>query len=49
MMLVPVMKVDLFELLNNHVWRTRFGFAKWTYEMRPAYMKLETNERGFTE
>ena len=49
MMLVPVMRVDLFELLNNHVWRTRFGFTKWTHETRPKYMQLETDERGFTE
>ena len=29
MMLVPVMPVDLFELSNNHVWRTKFGFPNF--------------------
>jgi hypothetical protein len=29
MMLVPVMGVDLYELANNHIWRTEFGFSKW--------------------
>jgi len=49
MMLVGVMKVDLFELANNHVWRTRFGFRKWGIEYAPAYMKLERDEGGLTE
>jgi hypothetical protein len=47
--LVPVMKVDLFELANNHVWRTQFGFPQWTLETLPAYMGLETTAEGFTE
>jgi hypothetical protein len=29
MTLVPVMGVDLYELANNHPWRTEFGFSKW--------------------
>jgi len=29
MALVPVMGVDLYELANNHIWRTEFGFSKW--------------------
>jgi len=29
MALVPLMNVDLFELANNHLWRTEFGMAKW--------------------
>lgn len=29
MALVPVMRVDLYELANNHIWRTEFGFSKW--------------------
>ena len=49
LMLVPVMKVDLFELANNHVWRTEFGFRKWTVETVPKYMKLEADDEGLTE
>jgi hypothetical protein len=48
-LLVPVMKPDLFELANNHCWRTEFGFHKWTLEAAPDYMKLARDERGLTE
>ncbi len=48
MMLVPVAKVDLYELSNNSVWRTQFGFRGSA--VQPAdYMKLETEGKGFTE
>jgi hypothetical protein len=30
MMLVPVMGVDLYELSNNHLWRTEFGLTNWS-------------------
>ncbi|MCI0538088.1 MAG: CehA/McbA family metallohydrolase [Verrucomicrobiales bacterium] len=40
MMLVPVAKVDLFELSNNSVWRTRFGFNALPAGL-PAWMNLE--------
>ena len=49
LMLVPVMNVDLFELANNHCWRTQFGFRNWTLDKTPAYMKLERDKRGLTE
>ena len=49
LMLVPVMKVDLFELANNHCWRTEFGFRQWSANTAPAYMKLQRDQRGFTE
>ncbi|MGB2824207.1 MAG: CehA/McbA family metallohydrolase [Phycisphaerae bacterium] len=49
LMVAAVMKVDLFELANNHVWRTEFGFRGWTIETAPAYMKLQRDERGLTE
>lgn len=39
MALVPVMDVDLFELSNNHIWRTEFGFSNFTTPA-PAYMHL---------
>jgi len=45
-MLVPVARPDLFELLNNHVWRTSFGFADWERPKAASYMKLETDEAG---
>lgn len=40
MMLVPVAKVDLFELSNNSVWRTKFGFNQLSAKP-PAWMKVE--------
>lgn len=48
MMLVPVMSVDLFELANNHHWRTEFLFRDFG-EPAAEYMKIERDERGFTE
>lgn len=48
MALVPLMKVDLFELSNNHVWRTEFGFPAFG-EPPPKWMKIERSEKGFTE
>lgn len=47
--IVPLMKVDLFELSNNHVWATEFGLGKWTLDMAPPYMHLELNQDGYTE
>ena len=49
LMIAPVMNVDLFELSNNHIWQTKFGFRKWTYETVPPYMKLDQDEEGLTE
>lgn len=49
LMLVPVMDVDLFELANNHCWRTRFGFRRWTIETVPEYMHIQQDQGGFTE
>ncbi len=48
MALVPIAKVDLFELSNNHVWRTEFAFANFG-EPAPEYMKIERDKKGFTE
>lgn len=48
-MIVPLMKVDLFELANNHCWRTDFGFSKWTLDAAPKSMNLEMTDNGFTE
>jgi hypothetical protein len=41
--------VDLFELANNHVWRTEFCFRKWTIDAAPDYQGLAIDEQGFTE
>ena len=30
MAIVPLMNVDLYELANNHIWRTEFAFSKWS-------------------
>lgn len=49
LMIVPIMNVDLFELSNNHVWRTKFGFPQWTIEMKPQSLGIETTEAGWTE
>ena len=48
MMLVPVMKVDLYELTNNHIWRAPFFFRDFGTPP-PPYMKVEQDERGMTE
>jgi hypothetical protein len=48
MMLVPVMKVDLFELANNHHWRTEFAFRGWG-EPIPRYMNLPTDPMAMEE
>ena len=50
LMIVPVMGVDLFELSNNHHWKTEFGFPLWTLENSPRdWPEIEINEAGFTE
>lgn len=43
MMIVPVLNVDLYELSNNHVWRTEFAFNNWSLDA-PKYMGL--NPKG---
>ena len=48
LMLPPVMQPDLFELTNNHVWRTEFRVNQFG-EVPPDYMHIERTEQGFTE
>jgi hypothetical protein len=48
MALVPVMNVDLFELANNHHWRTEFAFRNFG-EPIPAYMGLPRDPSGMDE
>ena len=47
LMLPPVAKVDLFELSNNSVWQTRFGFTRSGEP--PAYMQIELTDGHMTE
>jgi hypothetical protein len=48
MALVPVMGVDLYELANNHHWRTEFGITNWSTPA-PAWMDLPNEGRHGTE
>lgn len=48
-MVAFAMDVDLFELANNHVWRTGFLFKNWTIEQLPHDWNIETDKDGFTE
>ena len=50
-MLLPVMEVDLFELTNNHLWRTEFLFRDWNSEYADAEVFELTMDGGggFTE
>lgn len=49
LMLVPVMNVDLFELSNNHLWRTNFAFKNFGIKMSPTHLNFETDQDGYTE
>ena len=46
MMLMPVANVDLFELTNNHVWRTKFMFKTWYPEFTAPYMNVPKDKDG---
>ena len=46
--MVPLLDVDLYELSNNHMWRTEFAYTDFG-EPAPDYMGVETNDRGLTE
>lgn len=49
--LVPLLKIDLFELANNHHWQTDYAITNWGVPA-PAWMKLAgsgtDNERDWT-
>ena len=49
MMIVQQMGVGLFELTNNHVWRTRFLFTNWYTEYVGEHMQVERDGGHFTE
>ena len=49
MAIVPIVKPDLFELANNHHWRTEFGITNWAVPA-PAWMQIDNgsnNERNW--
>jgi hypothetical protein len=48
MMLPPVLDVTLFELSNNHVWRTGFAFRAFG-EAPPESWAVERDAKGWTE
>lgn len=48
MALPPIMDVDLYELANNHLWRTEFAFTNWSTPA-PASMNLPNDGRNGTE
>jgi len=39
MAIVPIVKPDLYELANNHLWRTEFTYTNWAVPA-PAYMNV---------
>lgn len=45
LMLIPVAKVDLFELSNNSVWRTNFGFKQPGMPL-PTWTSIEQESPG---
>lgn len=49
MVLPPVMGVQLYELCNNHMWRTKFSFTNWNSKtpnwMRPPLREQSGNEK----
>jgi|694.fasta_scaffold00607_32 hypothetical protein len=45
LMLVPIAKVDLFELSNNSVWRTNFGFKQAGFAL-PPWKEFEKESPG---
>jgi hypothetical protein len=48
MAIIPLMQVDLFELSNNHCWRTEFVYGGWA-EREAEYMHVERDAKGWTE
>lgn len=49
MMLVPRMNVELYELANNHMWKTGFLYSDWYPEYAGKYMDIEMVDGKFTE
>jgi len=49
MMLLPLMDVDLYELTNNHVWRTEFHYGDWYPDYLPSYLELKGTAERYPE
>ena len=49
MVLLPVMNVDLFELTNNHLWRTEFLYSDWYPEYLPPFFDQAGNQDRYGE
>jgi len=53
MTLPPNMGVQLYELANNHIWRTAFAFTNWSSPtpeyLRPPLQKQSGNEREWIQ
>ena len=49
MMLLPLMDVDLYELTNNHVWRTEFHYGDWYPDYLPSYLGLKGTDERYPE
>ncbi|MEQ8789676.1 MAG: CehA/McbA family metallohydrolase [Pirellulaceae bacterium] len=49
MMLVATAEVDLYELTNNHLWRTDFHFRHFNEQYAAPQMNVEIDENGMTE
>jgi hypothetical protein len=48
MTLPPTMGVQLYELANNHMWRTKFAFTNWS-SPTPKYMRPPLNVQSGNE
>ena len=46
--LAPIVRPDLFELANNHLWRTEYGVTNWAVPA-PSWMNLGTGGRSERE
>lgn len=46
--LAPIVRPELFELANNHLWRTEYGITNWAVPA-PAWMNLGTGGRSARE
>ncbi len=49
MALVPILDVDLYELSNNHIWRTDFLFKDWGEQAAPWMGCEKGTERGWID
>ena len=48
MTLPPTMGIQLYELANNHMWRTKFAFTNWS-SPTPKYMRPPLNAQSGNE